>query len=498
MGFVQDRLALFGKVIFAFGVTYLVMALAEYGSGLEPLFIPGRGSHVAATLFAFALWQLARRDRSLSTLSSTRRLKILDGVGTLAVCTSLVLMGHRYAEHASWGYFAGMLSVFHVVLARAIIVPSTPWRTAIITSLAFAGLVLSAVVLIATGVTRAETGSAWFTLIGPITTGATGTALATLASKVIYGLHRDVQKARQLGQYTLKEKIGEGGMGEVYKAQHAMLRRPTAIKLLGPGVSERELHRFEKEVQLTAGLTHPNTISIYDYGRTPEGGFYYVMELLEGVTLQELVERHGPQSPARVIHILQQVGAALREAHDAGLIHRDIKPDNIFLCRRGGMVDVVKVLDFGLVKEIAPAADSLQSNLEHLVGTPLYMSPESFTAPESVTTQSDLYALGAVAYYLLTGTPVFVGETIVEVCSHHLHTQPEPLSDRAPADLEAIVLDCLEKRPTLRPSSAGELLRRLSACADAGTWSNDEASSFWSRLPASAESIAGEPTLRAS
>jgi serine/threonine-protein kinase len=300
---------------------------------------------------------------------------------------------------------------------------------------------------------------------------------------VIYGLHRDVRRARQLGQYTLEEKIGEGGMGEVYRARHAMLRRPTAIKLLANQVSERDLRRFEKEVQLTAQLSHPNTISIFDYGRTPDGTFYYAMELLDGVTLQQLVERDGPQSPARVIHILGQVAAALREAHGAGLTHRDIKPDNIFLCRQGGLPDVVKVLDFGLVKQVANDAAVSQSNVNLMVGTPLYMSPESIAAPDTVDARSDLYALGAVAYFLLTGSPVFSGDSVVEVCGHHLHSRPERPSQRAgraiPEDLERIVLACLEKSARERPQSARELADRLSECADAGAWTEADAERWW-------------------
>jgi len=278
---------------------------------------------------------------------------------------------------------------------------------------------------------------------------------------------------RQLGQYTLEEKIGEGGMGEVYRARHAMLRRPSAIKLLSSS-SAHELRRFENEVQLTAELKHPNTISIYDYGRAPDGTLYYAMELLDGMTLQELVERHGAQSPARVIHILLQVCAALREAHLKGLIHRDIKPDNVFLCQQAAADDVVKVLDFGLVKQVTTDESLTRSNVNLIVGSPLYMSPEAISAPSDVDARTDLYALGAVAYFLLTGTPVFSGNSVVEVCGHHLHSVPERPSRRAsqpiPADLEEIVLDCLAKDRKLRPESADELARRLHECLDSNAY----------------------------
>src|SRR5260221_5499126 len=369
--FVQDRVALFGKVVFAFGVTYLGMALVLYLRGVEPLFAPGRESHIASVLIAFGVWQIARREQPLPP----SLLRVLDFGGTLGMCICLVLMGHRYAK-PPLGNFAGTLSVFHVVLARAVIVPSTPSRTLILTALSFAVLFVSQQIAFVVVPSVPMLSSRWVAMLGPLTLSGTGTALATVASKVIYGLHKEVREARQLGQYTLEEKIGEGGMGEVYRARHAMLRRPTAIKLLARDVSERELRRFVKEVQLTAQLTHSNTISIYDYGRTPDGTFYYAMELLDGVTLETLVAQHGAQPPARVIHILTQVCAALREAHRAGLIHRDIKPDNVFLCRQGGLSDVVKVLDFGLVKQVATDASTSRSNVNLIVGTPLYMSPE--------------------------------------------------------------------------------------------------------------------------
>jgi eukaryotic-like serine/threonine-protein kinase len=325
--------------------------------------------------------------------------------------------------------------------------------------------------------------SRWLVLAGSVAWTATGTALAAAASKLFSRRRAPARGPRQLGPYTLEEKIGEGGMGEVYRARHAMLRRPTAIKLLHGDISERKLRRFETEVQLTAGLTHPNTISVYDYGRAADGTFYYAMELLEGATLQQLVERHGPQSPARVVHILLQVCAALREAHQAGLIHRDIKPDNVFLCRQGAEPDRVKVLDFGLVKQIAADAHLSSANVDTVVGTPLYMSPEAISAPDRVDARADLYALGAVGYFLLTGTAVFSGSSLVEVCGHHLHSEPEPVSRRTsrpiPADLERLLLDCLAKDPAARPQHAEELARRLRECSDSGAWSEHDAERWW-------------------
>ena len=219
-------------------------------------------------------------------------------------------------------------------------------------------------------------------------------------------------------------------MGVVYRARHVMLRRPTAIKLLPPEkAGEETLRRFEREVQLTAQLTHPNTVSIFDYGRTPLGVFYYAMELLDGLNLAQLVGRDGPLPAGRVVRILTQVCGALAEAHGVGLIHRDIKPANIILSERGGVADVATVVDFGLVKKIDPGdADRTQavtaSNV--VTGTTLYLAPEVIAGGRAVTARSDLYAVGAVGYYLLTGLPVFEAETIVEIFAHHLHTPPVP------------------------------------------------------------------------
>jgi serine/threonine-protein kinase len=257
------------------------------------------------------------------------------------------------------------------------------------------------------------------------------------------------------------------------------------VKLLKTDqTSETSLKRFEREVQLTARLTHPHTITIFDYGRTPEGLFYYAMELLDGASLERVVGVAGALPAARVLHVLYHVAGALTEAHDVGLIHRDIKPANIILCRRGGMDDFPKVVDFGLVKDLEQGASAGLTRADTLAGTPLYLSPEAVTAPDRVDARSDLYSLGAVGYFALTGMNVFSGRTLVEVCSHHLHTPPEPPSARlgraVPEDLETLLLQCLEKNPENRPRSAHELCRRLEACAAFGGWTGDDARAWWS------------------
>ncbi len=234
-------------------------------------------------------------------------------------------------------------------------------------------------------------------------------------------------------------------MGIVYRASHAMLRRPTAIKLLPADRAGNEtLARFEKEVQLTASLTHPNTVTIFDYGRTPDGIFYYAMELLDGATLADVVEVDGPQPAARVAQILGQAAGALAEAHAVKLIHRDVKPANIMLVEQGGKPDVAKVLDFGLVKELDATASPELTQIDAVTGTPQYMAPESIRAPDEVDARSDIYALGAVGYFLLTGEHVFTADTVVEVCAKHLNDEPVAPSERlgaaVPADLETLIL----------------------------------------------------------
>jgi hypothetical protein len=310
-------------------------------------------------------------------------------------------------------------------------------------------------------------------------------AMAAGFSQTIYGLRKAVSDIRRLGQYTLEEKLGEGGMGVVYRASHAMLRRPTAIKLLHPDRAGAEaLTRFEREVRRTAMLTHPNTVTVFDFGQTTDGVFYYAMELLEGASLQEVVEIDGPQPAERVIQLLEQVAGSLAEAHDAGLIHRDIKPGNILVVDRGGIPDLVKVVDFGLVKDVrGGATDATLTMADSITGTPHYMAPETISAPESVDARTDIYALGAVGYWLLTGTHVFRGNTVMEVLAHHLHSTPESPSVRLNApverDLEKVLLACLAKAPEDRPASAQALGDQLRACHAARRWTKQQAAGWW-------------------
>ena len=314
-------------------------------------------------------------------------------------------------------------------------------------------------------------------------------------------------EAKQLGQYQLEEQLGEGAMGVVYRGRHAMLRRPTAIKLLNADrVNDSSIASFEREVQITSNLNHPNTIAIYDYGHTPEGVFYYAMEYLDGIDLQQLVDSYGPQPSGRVIFILEQVCGSLYEAHSTGLVHRDIKPANIMINRRGGEGDVVKVLDFGLVK--ARSEQVGENNNESMAGTPLYMSPESIQLPNSVDACSDIYAVGAVGYFLLTGTPVFQAESLTRLCQLHISEPPEPPSKRlgkaVDEQLENAILKCLEKDRSKRPQTSRDLATLLGKCSAASQWSLDQADTWWgqhergqlvSTKPTPASSSAYEATI---
>jgi hypothetical protein len=307
---------------------------------------------------------------------------------------------------------------------------------------------------------------------------------------VVARLRREAQRAaieaQQLGQYKLEEKLGAGAMGVVYKGYHAMLRRPTAVKLLDiDKVNETSIARFEREVQITCQLNHPNTVAIFDFGRTPEGVFYYAMEYLNGIDLQTLVERYGPQEERRVIHILQQICGSLYEAHSLGLVHRDIKPANTMLNRRGFEPDVVKVLDFGLVKALDEERNANSTSAGSLTGTPQYMSPESIQNPTAVDARADIYAVGAVGYFLLTGTPVFQGQSVVELCNMHVNQTPQSPSERLgkpiSKELEHAILSCLDKSRAKRPQTARDLSQLLSRSPEANHWSLEDADRWWSQ-----------------
>lgn len=289
-------------------------------------------------------------------------------------------------------------------------------------------------------------------------------------------------EAKELGQYRLETLLGTGAMGVVYKGHHSMMRRPTAIKLLkSENVSPSAVERFEHEVKITCQLNNPHTIAIYDYGRTPEGVFYYAMEYLDGINLQSLVDRYGPQPAGRVVQILKQICSSLYEAHTLGLVHRDIKPANIMLNRRGGECDVVKVLDFGLVRSLEEDANG--ENNKTMSGTPMYMSPEAIQNPKSIDVRSDIYSLGAVGYFLLTGHSLFQATSLGELFQHHIDSVPMPPSERIgiaiDPQLEGAIMACLEKNRANRPQTAKDLALKLELVVSSNDWGREKAEAWW-------------------
>jgi serine/threonine-protein kinase len=490
--FFQERLKIFGFWNGLLSCSFMPLRL-----GLEAAFSPnfawsgaltrpGVLPHLTASLTMGLLWLVTRR----SEIFGLRTLTAIDSVVTCVVATAFALMGAALAVDGDLlirdpmvAMLTATLAIAFTLIWRAVVIPSTPYRTAALSTIAALPLIAADIWML--GVRQAAIGrapDAPFAILWVVVM----IALSTVAANVVFGLRREVERVRRLGQYTLDEKIGEGAMGVVYRARHAMLRRPTAIKLLPPQrMGQNNLERFEQEVQLTAMLTHPNTVAIYDYGRTPDGVFYYAMEFLDGINLEDLVRRYGPQPEGRVIAILRQVCKALAEAHDLGVIHRDIKPGNIILTVRGGEPDVAKVVDFGLVKELDTGGGSQTRSGETnvLIGTPLYLSPEAISMPGAVDARSDLYALGAVGYFLVTGQPLFEGRTVMELCAHHLHTAPIPPAVRLgrPVDrqLEAVLMSCLEKDSARRPPTAMAVHDALGASDAASDWSAEDAQRWW-------------------
>jgi serine/threonine-protein kinase len=369
-------------------------------------------------------------------------------------------------------------------VAYGVIIPNT-WRRCALVVAAFTALPV--VIWLAACVTNELPVGHWFSFQTVIAF----LVVALTAVLSVYGAHRievsrqEAAQARRLGPYVLREEIGGGGMGQVYLADHVLLRRPCAIKLIHPDRASDPamLQRFEREARATASLTHPNTVQVFDYGHTPDGTFYYAMEYLPGITLDQLVKRYGPLPPGRAVHFLRQLCGALAEAHAIGLIHRDIKPGNVIVCERGGLYDVAKLLDFGLVLNQGVGQGGERLTQEGaFAGTPAYVSPEQAAGREDLDARSDIYSVGCLAYFLLTGRPPFAGRSAVRMLAAHLYEPPSPpttLRPEVPAELERVVLRCLAKEPSERDPSAQSLESALAGCLAVGRWTQEEAAGWW-------------------
>jgi eukaryotic-like serine/threonine-protein kinase len=487
--FLQSRLVLLHKLMFFLVTTILVASIVlmgflhSWGQAWADFGNSHRWMHVGLSLIFGCTWFAGSRWRQRGPV-----LTAVDAVGLLLTSLALAIMV-AHADTSQTGAMELVTGMLLILAARAIIIPSSGRQTLILSLAASA-------VCIATFVWHAVYYPAVFPHWRNPSISDVGVtmglwlglmiAIAALASRIIFGLRHEIRVAKKIGQYELLEKLGQGGMGVVYRATHALLRRDTALKLLPKAtLSPDRLARFEREVRMTARLTHPNTVAIFDYGRTPDGVFYYAMEYLDGIDLERLVAYAGPLPPARAVHILRQVLSSLAEAHDMGLVHRDIKPANVILTERGGDSDVAKVVDFGLVKDLTgPTATGLTAT-GVLTGTPLYLSPEAISSPDEVGPSGDIYAVAAVGYFLLTGTHVFQAGSVVEICAHHLHTQPEAPSSRLgralPAALQAAILTGLRKRPEDRFASVRAFRDALATCLEGARWTEADAQAWWSQ-----------------
>ncbi len=455
------------------------------------------GTSVGGCLLILSAAGYVRR-RTPPPLAGLRRVEVLlFGTIALALAANQYLLNRSGEFERYAGYGADAVAYRGVGLAgpwAAVIViygmfiPNTARRCALVTGGMAAVAVAGTAVAVAGRSPNPEV--AWTALFVP------SFALAGAAGIAVYGAHKiDTQReaaaeARRLGPYTLSRKLGSGGMGEVYLAEHRLLKRPCAVKLIRPDRADATaVLRFEREVRAATRLTHPAAVQVYDFGRSDDGTFYYVMEYLPGLTLDEVVGRGGRFPVARAVHVLRQVCGALADAHALDLVHRDVKPANVMLCRLGGRPDVAKLLDFGLVSAaVDDLADDRLTRPGGIMGTPAYMSPEQAVGAEAGP-PADVYAVGAVAYFLLTGSPPFVGRNALELLHAHSTAPvvpPATMNPSIPADLEAVILACLDKNPTRRFATAAQLDAALACCPAAVGWTEDDANRWWDDHPRSA------------
>jgi hypothetical protein len=448
---------------------------------------------VAGILFVVLL---LRRGISLRGLRSLELVLVAAGATDILVDYTLNLgvitprwtarWGDIEPVHRLWGLapYANALDWFATIVGYGLVIPNT-WRrcAAVVGTLVACVVLVSVVVFLLADPTQRAYLIGFFGVFGPWL--GMAIAVAVFGSHRLETLRQQVQATRQLGQYVLKQRLGAGGMGEVYLAEHRLLKRPCAVKLIRPERTgdPQIFRRFEREVEATTRLNHPNAVQVYDYGHTDDGTFFYAMEYLPGLSLEEVVRREGPLPAGRVVYLLRQVCGALHEAHSVGLIHRDVKPSNIMLCQFAERGDVVKLLDFGLVHDAAaPGPTTRLTQVGNILGTPAFMSPEQGRGETELDPRSDLYSLGATAYFALTGQPPFVRPTAMETLFAHFSEPVPPLTELrgdVPADLQAVVMRSLAKEPADRFADAHSLEKALAGCACAGSWDEEQANAWW-------------------
>jgi len=468
----------FGFDLFAFVVSWLFAGGHPRAPALSALRGTGfQWINLAATLLSIGLAWAAGSPRI-----SSARLHAL-GLGYEVVVSFLVAWLTFWQFWLDHGILPQLTWVPAIVIMFPLVLPGPPRR---MLAAAIASAATSPAALLLLDVTG-RVDATGETYVPAVVSPAFAVVFAYLGARVIYGLGREVAAARRMGSYQLEEKLGAGGMGEVWRARHRLLARPAAIKLIRDGTASPHARlRFEREAQAIAGLRSPHTVDLFDFGVADDGSFYYAMELLEGLDADDLVRRFGPVPAERAVFLLRQVCHSLSEAQSRGLVHRDVKPANLFLCRYGEECDFVKVLDFGIVRASEEPGDGTALTGEHSIrGTPAFMAPEQALGRAAVDGRADLYSLGCVAYWLLTGKLVFTADTPTALLVQHVQATPKPPSAVTelpiPAALEEIVLACLAKDPADRPASARDLSRRLDAVEGAHSWTEERRREWWDR-----------------
>lgn len=464
-------------------INYGWLSASRLSGSFDPTFIQLVAHGMVLGLLILCASTLCRGCEISMRKLRTKELIIFGSPALYFVFSQVQHMAHHAEEHGVLPSLGGPWMM--LIFVYAMFIPNSWKRAAIVLgTMGLAPILVSLLMCSTNSLCSVAANSGSVYVIEHIILASVASASGVFGVHTINRLRLEAFQARQLGQYRLRRRLGGGGMGEVFLAEHQLMKRPCAIKIIRPerAGDPTALARFEREVRATAKLSHWNNIDIFDYGRTDDGTFYYVMEFLPGRSLADLVEQHGPLCAARVVYLLRQICDALTEAHDAGLIHRDIKPANIFAAERGGFHDVAKLLDFGLVKPTSTSGDTSLTQDGAITGSPLYMSPEQAVGEHEPDGRGDIYSLGAVAYYLLTGHPPFEDDKPLRVLFKHASEPPLPPSHWAPdipEDLEQVVLRCLAKAPQDRFATTRQLAASLDACSVSGEWTPAKAAEWW-------------------